>query len=311
MKQVTVQAPASIANFVCGFDILGFAISEPLDTLVIRQNNSGKVTIVNEDGFGLPENPADNVSGAALLAMLAKLDDNTGFEVLSRKQIKPGSGIGSSAASAVAAVVGANALLEGKFSDTELIDFALSGEFVASGARHADNVAPCLFGGINLIRSNDGPDIVALVGPKLYVTVVHPQIEVLTSKARSMLKPEVPLKDAIEQWGNIAGLVAGLMKNDYGLISRSLQDVIVEPVRKVLIPQFDEIKKRSLQNGALGGGISGSGPSVFMLSTNEGTARLVEAAMSEIYLAAGINFKTYVTTISESGARVIDLQTIE
>ena len=221
------------------------------------------------------------------------------------KRIKPGSGLGSSAASSAGAVVAANHLLGNPFSREDLVRFAMNGEKVASGVKHADNIAPCIYGGVTLIRSIFPLEIVPLSAPPLYVTVVHPQIEVKTSDARQILRKEVQLKDAIRQWGNIAGLVAGFMKNDYALIGRSLEDVIIEPVRSILIPGFDDVKKRSREAGALGGGISGSGPSIFMFSKEENTARQVEYVMTEVFMQLGIDFKTYVTTLNYEGVQVV------
>jgi homoserine kinase len=161
-----------------------------------------------------------------------------------------------------------------------------------------------LYGGITLIRSILPLDIVKLSFPDLYVTVVHPQIEVKTSDARQILRKQVLLKDAIKQWGNIAGLVAGFMQKDYGLIGRSLEDVIIEPVRSILIPGFNEVKEKCKEAGALGGGISGSGPSVFMLSVEQTTARNVADVMEEVYIRLGIDYKIYVTKIDEQGVKI-------
>jgi homoserine kinase len=253
----------------------------------------------------LPADPALNTAGAPLLEMISALDMDAGFEVTITKQIKPGSGIGSSAASAAGAVVGANELLGNVFSKEDLVRFALFGEKVASGVKHADNIAPCIYGGITLIRSIFPLDIIQIPTPSLFVTVVHPQIEIRTSDAREILRKEVLLKDAIRQWGNIAGLVAGLMKNDYDLIGRSLEDVIIEPIRSILIPGFHEIKRQCKEAGAIGGGISGSGPSVFMLSSNEATAISVELVMRSIYDRIGLHYHTYVTTINKTGVKCI------
>jgi homoserine kinase len=233
------------------------------------------------------------------------LDNDTGFEVIIHKKIKPGSGIGSSAASAAGAVVAANHLLGKVFSNTDLVRFAMFGEKVASGVKHADNIAPCIYGGITLIRSIHPLDIVPIPSPDLFVTIVHPQIEVRTKDARQILRKEVLLKDAIRQWGNIAGLVAGFMQNDTALIGRSLEDVIIEPVRSILIPGFDEVKSKCKEAGALGGGISGSGPSIFMLSTERSTAVRVETVMKDIYAAIGIDYNTYVTTINKTGVKIL------
>lgn len=303
-NEITVLAPATVANVVCGFDILGFALDGIFDKMLIRKTSEKGVTIINKDDYNLPTAPAKNVIGAALLALLEAVPENIGFEVESTKIIKPGSGIGSSAASAAGAVVGANALLGNRFSKEELVGFALCGEEVASGSKHADNIAPAIYGGITLIRSTFPLDIITIPSPELCVTILHPQIEIKTSEARKILKTEVPLKDAITQWGNVAGLMAGLMKKDYDLISRSLVDVVVEPYRSQLIPHFKEVKSAALSAGALGGGISGSGPSVFYLSKDEKTARAVEKAITSVYENVGIEFYTHVTNIGSEGVKL-------
>ncbi len=218
MKEITVHAPATVANLVCGFDVLGLCLAEPYDIMRVRLLDKRQVIIQTTDGFPLPSDPAQNTAGAPLLEMLAVLNQEVGFEVHITKQIKPGSGIGSSAASAAGAVVAANELLGNIFSNEELVRFAMFGEKVASGVKHADNIAPCIYGGVTLIRSIFPLDIIPISSPPLFVSVLHPQIEVRTSDAREILRKEVLLKDAIKQWGNIAGLVAGLMKNDYELI---------------------------------------------------------------------------------------------
>ncbi|MBX0291764.1 homoserine kinase [Hymenobacter sp. HSC-4F20] len=303
---LTVLAPATVANVVCGFDVLGFALAEPNDTMQLRLTDQPGVAIIHEDEFGLPTEPSRNVAGAALLAMLRGVPEEVGVEVRIRKTIRPGSGIGSSAASAAGAVVGLNQLLGQRFTLPELVHYAMYGEEVASGVRHADNIAPAIYGGVTLIRATvPAPDIVPLDAPPLFVTVVHPQIEVKTSDARRILKQEVPLRDAIRQWGNVGGLVAGLLQHDYSLISRSLEDVIVEPVRSILIPGFQDVKDGSRIAGALGGGISGSGPSLFMLSQDEATARAVENVMHATYQRLGLAYHTYVTTINPVGCQIL------
>ena len=301
----TVHSPATVANVVCGFDILGFALNEPNDIITLSISDEPGVKIINADDFNLPTDAESNVSGASLLALLEETPDIKGFTLISEKYIKPGSGIGSSAASAAGVVVAANHLLENRFTKEDLVRFAMFGEKVASGVKHADNIAPCIYGGVTLIRSIHPLDIVRLDAPPLHVTVVHPQIEVRTSDARQILKQKVLLKDAIKQWGNIAGLVAGLLKGDYDLIGRSLEDVIIEPVRSILIPGFDEVKKRCKDAGALGGGISGSGPSIFMLSKDAQTAKDVESVMIEVFQRIGIAYHTHVTTINTEGAKVV------
>jgi len=303
---VKVLSPATVANVVCGFDILGFALNNPNDVFTISISDEKGVAIINNDDYNLPSDAEKNVSGAALLALLEETPDIKGFTLLSEKHIKPGSGIGSSAASAAGAVVAANYLLDNRFSKEDLVRFAMFGEKVASGVKHADNIAPAIYGGVTLIRSIFPLDIIKIDAPELHVTVVHPQIEVRTSDARQILKQRVLLKDAIKQWGNIAGLVAGFIQHDYDLIGRSLEDVIIEPVRSILIPGFDEVKKKCKEAGALGGGISGSGPSIFMLSQDAGTARIVETAMKEVYDKIGLAYHTHVTTINQQGVKLFN-----
>jgi len=306
MNSCTVHAPGTVANLVCGFDILGLCVSEPADKMEITLLNERKIVVRSADGYPLPEDPAQNTAGAPLLEMIKDLDEEIGFEVLIHKHIKPGSGVGSSAASAAGAVVGANYLLGGKFSKEQLIQYAMFGEKVASGVKHADNVAPCIYGGITLIRSINPLDIIPLPAPDLFVTLVHPQIEVRTADARAILRQQIELKSAIRQWGNIAGLVAGIVQNDLNLIGRSLEDDIIEPVRSRLIPGFEELKKNCIAAGALGGGISGSGPSIFMLSKDEATAHKVEDEMKKIYIDLKVDFHTYVSKINKEGAGIIN-----
>jgi len=329
---IKIKAPATVANMVCGFDILGFAVNNPYDEMEMRlvQRSAGQaaITIINIDDYNLPTDPEKNVAGAALIALFEEYTANSiiekslsavsdtaakndfidfsviGFEVKINKLIKPGSGVGSSAASSAGAVVGANYLLGNPFSKDDLVRFAMNGEKVASGVKHADNIAPCIHGGVTLVRSIFPLEIVALPSPTLFVTIVHPQIEVRTADARSILKHNVQLKDAIKQWGNIAGLVAGLMKGDYDLIGRSLEDVIIEPVRSILIPGFDDLKKACKAAGALGGGISGSGPSIFFLSKEKETALAVEQEMKKLYEGLGLAHHTYVTTINSTGVEI-------
>ena len=306
MKKIKVLAPATVANLVCGFDVLGMALNDPQDVMELELTREPGLVIKHTDGYNLPTAPAQNVAGAALLALLQEYPKEIGLLLTVDKRIKPGSGLGSSAASSAGAVVAANHLLDNYFTNEALVKFAMNGEKVASGVKHADNIAPCIYGGVTLIRSIFPLDIVPLTSPPLYVTAVHPQIEVKTSDARQILRKEVLLKDAIKQWGNIAGLVAGFMKGDYDLIGRSLEDVIIEPVRSILIPGFDEVKQQSKEAGALGGGISGSGPSIFMLSRDEATAKKVEVVMNLIFNKLGIDFKTYVTTINNKGVIVVE-----
>lgn len=305
-KTIRIKSPATIANLVCGFDILGLAVEEPYDLMTIERSEHPGIEIVHLDDYHLSTVPAENVAGGALLAMLEDVTDAPGIKLTIDKKIKPGSGLGSSAASAAGAVMAASKIIQQKFTQEDLIRYAMYGEKVASGVKHADNITPCLMGGVTLIRSIKPLDIVPLNSPDLHITIVHPQIEVKTSDARQILKKEVQLKQAIKQWGNIAGLVAGFEKGDYALIGRSLEDGIIEPVRSILIPGFDQVKLLSKEAGALGGGISGSGPSLFMLSKDDATAREVEQVMKDVYTKIGIDFKTYVTKLNKEGIKIID-----
>jgi homoserine kinase len=305
MDEISVLAPATVSNVVCGFDCLGFALESPYDELTVRKTSERTVRIINRDNFDLPTDPEQNVAGVALLSMLDALDADFGFEVEITKHIKPGSGIGSSAASSCGAAVAANRILGDRFSKLELVDFAMEGERLASGEKHADNVAPCIFGGFTLVRSLIPLDIVPIGFPTLFATVIHPQIEIKTSDARAILPKEIPLKDAVRQWGNLGSLVAALTKGDYALISRSMEDFIVEPIRKSMIPKFDEIKSACLGEGSLGGGISGSGPSIFMLGETRNAAERAESAMKYIYEATDIGFNTYISIINSDGVRFV------
>lgn len=306
MDEVSVLSPATVSNVVCGFDCLGFALSEPADEMTVRKiDNEREVRIICAGDFGLPTDPTRNVAGVALLAMLERLDADFGFEVEMTKHIKPGSGIGSSAASSCGAVVAANALVGNAFSKLELVDLAMAGEELASGSRHADNLAPCIFGGFTLVRSTEPLDIVTLNFAPLFATVIHPQIEVKTADARGILPKQVSLKAAVRNWSNLGAFVAALSTGDHELMARSMVDEIVEPARKSLIPRFDEVKSACLKAGAIGGGISGSGPSMFMLSSSQDTATSIEQAMKTVYSPTGIDFRTYVSRIDPEGVRFV------
>lgn len=306
MKNVKLKIPATVANLVCGFDILGMAVNEPYDEMEIRLLETPEIIIKHKDSFGLPEEPAKNVAGVVLLKIQEHYHLKNGFEVIIHKHIKPGSGLGSSAASAAGAAMGANIVLGNIMSKDEMVHFAMFGEELASGVRHADNIAPCIYGGITLVKSTNPIDIIPLNAPDLFVAAVHPQVEVKTSDSRQILKKNITLKSAVEQWGNIAGLVAGIQKNDFALIGRSLNDVIIEPVRSILIPRFDEIKSKSLQLGALGGGISGSGPSIFMLAEKKETAEKVAGLMKSMYNEINIDNFVYVSKINPAGIEIIE-----
>jgi homoserine kinase len=307
MKEIKIFSPATIANISCGFDVLGLALDSVGDEMTIRKTAKKGITITKIIGQNLPLETHKNVAGVAASALLENIESDFGFEIEIIKNIKPGSGIGSSAASAAGTVWAMNELLGKPFNTIDLVRFAMEGERLATGVAHADNVAPALFGGFTLVRSYQPLDVIGLNTPtKLFATVIHPQIEVKTADAREILKTSVPLKDAIKQWGNVGGLVSGLYTEDYDLIGRSLKDYIIEPIRSILIPAFDEVKKVSLNAGALGCGISGSGPSIFALSKGEKTALKVGEAMKSIYKNVGIDYDIHVSKINKEGIKILE-----
>lgn len=302
MKSIRVFCPGTIANVSCGFDVLGLSLAGVGEYMTVTQTPTKGITISEITGQDLPLETAKNVAGVAGLALLEALGSEAGFDIKIEKKIKAGSGIGSSAASSAGAVWAINHLLGNPYTTIELIPFAMEGERLASGVAHADNVAPALLGGFTLVRSTDPLDVVSLPSPReLYATVIHPQIEIKTADSRRILKSSLSLKDAITQWGNVGGLVAGLYREDYELIGRSLQDVVIEPVRSILIPGFDEIKAAALNAGALGCGISGSGPSVFALSKGADKAHEVAQQLKEVYTPIGIPFDIHISNINEKG----------
>lgn len=306
MNEIKIFCPATIANLSCGFDVLGLCLETAGDEMIIKKSDIKGVRITKIVGADLPLEAEKNVAGVAALAMLENVKTEFGFDIEIYKNIKAGSGIGSSAASSAGAVFGINELLGRPFTRKELVLFAMQGEKLASGNAHADNVAPALLGGFTLVRSSNPLDIIKIESPsELYATVVHPQIELKTSDARSVLKQNVSLKSAITQWGNVGGLIAGLYTKDYELIGRSLHDEIIEPLRSVLIPGFDLIKQTALENGALGSGISGSGPSIFALSKGKETAEKIGKAMSEVYDNMNLPYEIHVSRVNDEGMKVL------
>ena len=306
MEEIKVFTPATIANISCGFDILGLCLDTIGDEMTVRKVSTKGVKITNIIGQDLPFELNKNVAGVSAMAFLENIDEKVGFEIEIHKKIKPGSGIGSSAASSAGVVYAMNELLGKPFSNLELISFAMQGEKLASGCVHADNVAPVLLGGFTLIRSYEPLEVLKINSPNdLFVAVIHPQIELKTSDARSVLKEQVPLKNMVKQMGNFGGLISGLYTSDYQLISRSLHDEIIEPNRSILIPKFEQVKKTALTNGALGAGISGSGPSIFALCKGEESAKKVANAMAKVYQKTLINFQIHVSKINQKGIKII------
>ncbi|MBX2912126.1 MAG: homoserine kinase [Cyclobacteriaceae bacterium] len=303
-NSIRVYSPASVSNVTCGFDILGFALEKPGDIILAEQSTRPGVRIKEIiGGSTLPLDPKENVASVAAQALVNHINPGFGIDLTVHKGIKPGSGIGSSASSAAAAAFAANQLAGAPIKDTlGLIPFAMQGELLASGAFHADNVAPALLGGFIIVRSNDPLDVVQLGTPsELYAVVVHPDVQIKTSESRKLLPSLVPLKSVVAQTGNIAGLVAGLLQHDYNLIGRSMHDGIVEPARAHTIPGFRELKSAAIQAGALGAGISGSGPSVFALCWGGASAGKVHDEMRSAYGEFNIKFDSYISAINKKG----------
>ncbi|WKN32921.1 homoserine kinase [Porifericola rhodea] len=315
-KSIRVFAPATVANVACGFDIMGFAIEQPGDEVVMRLTDKRGVVeiekIIGDEGK-LPLDPDKNTVSLVVQQLLKDVDSKYGASITLYKNMPLGSGLGSSAASAVAGLHAINELLvrhepEKAIPERKgLLPYAMEGERLACGSAHADNVAPALIGGFVLVRSYEPLDVISIPTPlSLWVTVIHPQVEVQTRDARSILRKQISLKDATIQWGNTAGLVAGLWQCDYDLIGRSMQDVIIEPIRSILIPGFDSVKYSAMRAGALGCGISGSGPSVFALSKDEETAIEVGRKMQNAFGMLNIDSEVYVSPINRDGPRVVD-----
>lgn len=310
-NRVTAFAPASVANVGCGFDVLGFAIDGPGDEVDARIIEKPGVFIrqINGDHGKLPHDAEKNTAGKAVLSMLESLGQKPelGIELEIRKKMPLGSGLGSSAASSVAAAFAVNRLLGEPYSREEMLPFVVDGELAASGSPHADNVAASLLGGFILVRSNQPLDIIPLPVPdSLFCTIIHPKIEIATRETRQILRKEVPLAKAVAQWGNVGALVAGLFRNDLELIGRSMEDVIVEPTRSFLIPGFKKMRETAIESGALGFSISGAGPSVFTLSGSAETAKKVGKNAGEILDEIGLDYDVIVSGINKKGAYIKD-----
>jgi homoserine kinase len=304
-KEVTVFCPATVSNVGPGFDLLGFALERPGDELIVRRNDEGKLRLFDKSGTGLPVDPSKNVAAISASALLEDLGVAEGFDLIFTKKINPGSGLGSSAASSVAAVVGINELLGAPLTAPELLPCAMEGEQAASGSYHADNIAPALLGGFTLIRGYDPLDIKHIPYPNdLWCGIVHPDLEFKTSEGRKLIPSEVPMRTALAQAGNLAGLIAGLTTADYGLIGRSLADLFAEPYRTGKLPEFELLRKKTVEAGALGSGLSGSGPAIFSLCRSEEIAAAVTELMQAHFEGHGIGSSIYVSRVSEAGCRV-------
>src|ERR1700761_2800900 len=308
-ESVKVFAPATVANVVCGFDVLGFAVNEPGDEVIMRLTDKPAITIskITGDNGRLPLDPAKNTVSVSVQHYLHSVGhSDVGLDIELHKKMPIGSGLGSSSASTVAGLFAIKTLLGDDTDAAKLLPFAMKGEEMACGHGHADNVGPALLGGFVLIRSYDPLDVIRLPHPKgLYCAIVFPDVDVPTREARQIIRNKILMKDAVVQWGNIAGLVSGLFKQDFDLIGRSMQDVLVEPVRSMLIPDFYKMREIAMQTGAISFGISGSGPSVFAFTKNEETARLITQKLKTHLTGIKIGSNAYVSPINDAGPRGI------
>jgi homoserine kinase len=306
MNYLKIFAPATVANVSCGFDSLGFAVDAVGDEMTFTKSAKKGVKITNITGANLTYNVDENAASAVVKKILNEANADFGIELTIHKGFAPGSGLGSSAASSAGAAFGTNQLLGTIYSNLELTKFAMFGEQVACGSEIADNVSAAIYGGFVLVRSYNPLEIIKLPVPsELRVVAIHPQIEIKTKDARAVLPIEIPLKDAVTQWANVGGLISGLYTNNYNLISNSLVDIIVEPARKPLIPFFDDVKNAAVKAGALGAGISGSGPTIFALCKGDEIAEKVYKSIKESYQNTGIDFEMFISKINPKGIRII------
>lgn len=309
MDYLKIFVPATVANVSCGFDSLGFAVETVGDEMTFTKTVEKGVKITAITGADLTYDIDQNAASAVVKKILTEVNANFGISLTIHKGFAPGSGLGSSAASAAGAAFGTNQLLGNPFSKLELTKFAMFGEEVACGTPIADNVSAAIFGGFVLVRSYTPLEIIKLPVPTaLRIVAIHPQIEVKTKDARAVLPKEIPLKDAVTQWANVGGLISGLYSDNYTLISNSLVDIVVEPARKKLIPFFDNVKNSALKAGALGAGISGSGPTIFALCEGDEVAENVYKNIEESYKNTGIDFELFISKINQKGIKILSTQ---
>lgn len=307
MDYLKIFSPATVANVSCGFDSMGFAVDAVGDEMTFTKTAEKGVKITNITGANLTYNIDENAASAVVKKMLLDANADFGIALTIHKGFSPGSGLGSSAASASGAAFGANQLLGNLYSELELTKFAMFGEEVACGTPIADNVAAAIYGGFVLVRSYEPLEIIKLPVPKdLRVVAIHPQVEIKTKDAREVLPTEIPLKNAITQWANVGGLVSGLYTDNYELISNSLVDLVAEPARKALIPFFDDVKNSAVKAGALGAGISGSGPTIYALCEGKETAEKVYKAINETYKKTNIDFTLFTSKVNAAGVKILE-----
>tara|TARA_Y100001970_G_scaffold141221_1_gene173867 strand:- start:4802 stop:5728 length:927 start_codon:yes stop_codon:yes gene_type:complete len=308
MDSINIKSPATIANLSCGFDILGLCIDNPSDLIRISKikDNTVRIIIENSEFSNIPDDPKLNTGGLPALKIIEDLKLDFGFEITLKKGIPLSGGLGSSAATAIGVVKGINFLLENVFDDQTLITYALKGEKLASKTPHADNIAPCLKGGLVLVKEISPPNLIPLSIGDFYIAIVHPKVEVNTGYARDILPDKISFSTAVKQWGNVAGLTAGFINNDIELIKNSMHDIIVEPIRSKLIPNYNKIKAIAISKGAIGCSISGSGPSIFSLCENKDIGIIVLDSMKEVLNNSNVDYHSYLSKINHSGITLIN-----
>ena len=307
MESIKVFSPGSITNLSCGYDILGVCLQNRGDEIIVKKTNKKEIIIRSNDDYNISKDINKNVAGIAAQALLKNIDVDFGFEIEIKKGIKPGSGIGSSAASSAGTVFAINQLLDSPFSQLDLIKFSMEGEKYVSGSYHADNVAPIIFGGITLVRSINEIDVIKLPSPKnLEVVIVRPNIEIKTSDSRKVVKNKIKIEKMVEQSANLGSFISSLYTEDYELMSRSVVDVIVEPNRSILIPEFDVIKKISKTNGAIAVGISGSGPSIFSLSNKSSTSQKILDNITSHFNNLKIDYDGFISKVNSTGIKILE-----
>ena len=307
MDRIKVFSPGSITNLSCGYDVLGVCLNNRGDEITVTKTSNKGIVIKSNDEYDISKDINENVAGIAAQALLKNISTKFGFEIEIKKGIKPGSGIGSSAASSAGTVFAINQLLDSPFSQLDLIKFSMEGEKFVSGSYHADNVAPIILGGITLVRSIDEIDVIKLPSPKtLEVIIIRPNIEIKTSDSRKVVKKKIKIEKMVKQSANLASFVSSLYTEDFDLMSKSVVDIIAEPNRKILIPEFDKIKNKSKNSGAIAVGISGSGPSIFSLSNNTIISKKILETASNHYDKLDINYDGFISKINPTGIKILE-----
>lgn len=307
MDKIKVFSPGSITNLSCGYDILGVCLNNRGDEITVTKTENKGIIIKSNDDYNISNDINKNVAGIAAQALLKKTSTEFGFEIEIKKGIKPGSGIGSSAASSAGTVFAINQLLDSPFSQLDLIKFSMEGEKFVSDSYHADNVAPIILGGITLVRSINEIDVIKLPTPKsLEVIIIRPNIEIKTSDSRKVLRKKIKIEEMVQQSANLGSFVSSLYNEDFNLMSRSIVDIIAEPNRRILIPEFDNIIKLSKINGAIAAGISGSGPSIFSLSKDTIISEKILKATTDHYNKLGISYDGFISKINTKGIKILE-----